>query len=140
MLYHLLNSQRHIREGAACVTALNAWWTGKGRAMPPSFIPITILTTDPQSLHNDGNGIALRLEVRETAPGVYRIGVFGNGSSDTKYSSILEIVTPIPADALIVVDKGMPGQVTPGPLASGWHAFTVQAAGWATGATTYKVA
>jgi hypothetical protein len=147
MLFHLVNSQRHIREGSACVSAFRAWWTGLGRAIPktPAAV-VSIFTADPAGAYKkDGNGIPYHLEVRETAPGTYRIGIFGNGSSDTKYLSYLDYsnnaaVGPVPSDAVIVVDQGMPGEVTlPAALAPGWHAFTVRAAGWATNTMTYFV-
>lgn len=143
-LLHLLNSQRHIREGAALLTKFQAWWTGKGRTIPA--VPADTMgsfAADPPTTHKDGNGIPFRLEVRETAPGAYRIGIFGTGSNDTKYTSELEVTGsqgPIPSDAVIVVDKGMPGEVTlPATLTPGWHAFSVKAAGWATNALTYLV-
>ncbi len=149
MLMHLVGSQRWLREGTAALTAFKAWWTSKGRPFPPS--PASTVSAKfndyPLSQHNDGNGDPYHLEVRETAPGAYRIGIFGNSSADQKYLSggpaqgeYTGVVGNVPADAVIIVDKGMPNQTTlPGNLTFGWHAFTVQAAGWATNAVTYKV-
>ncbi len=152
MLHHLSNSQRWIREGNAAYLAFRAWWTSKGRAFPPvPAIPFNQaggpFINDGMTAHKDGNGIDYHLEVRELAQdsGTYRVGIFGNGSGDTKYSNALEYtntagVGPLPADAVIIVDKGMPSQKTmPATLAPGWHAFTVQASGWATNAVTYRV-
>jgi hypothetical protein len=149
MLFHLVNSQRHIREGAACVNALKTWWTGKGRALPPS--PAAVVDTvrmgrAQQSTHTFGSPLMdYRLEVRETTPGSYRIGIFACASNDIRYTTQGEYTTaagigPVPADAVIVVDQGMPTeQLGTAGLARGWHAFTVRAAGWNTGAVSYLV-
>ncbi len=132
MMFHLVNSQRFIREGTAAYTALRAWWSGKGRPFPPSpAAVVTTFTSDPLE----------RLEVRETGVGSYRIGRFTSGNSvDAHYSTANEQAGGVPNDAVIVVDQGMPSETTlPGNLTAGWHAFTVRAAGWATNAVTYKV-
>lgn len=147
MLFHLVNSQRHIREGASCVNALKAWWTSKGLAFPPT--PAAVI--DPvrmgraqQSTHTFGSpAMDYRLEVREVSAGVYRIGIFACASNDIRYTTQGEYTTatgvgPVPTDAVIVVDQGTPNErVGATGLARGWHAFTVRAAGWNTGAVTY---
>jgi hypothetical protein len=94
------------------------------------------------ALHPDGNAIQYRLEVRETTPGQYTIGIFGSYSNDTRYAGIDYNGNPnvgtVPSDAIIVVDEGTAQQTTwPGTLTPGWHSFTVRAAGWATGAVSY---
>jgi hypothetical protein len=148
MLHHCVNSQRNIREGAAFITSFKTWWTGKGRALPPS--PAGVVNTATMgrpfvTTHVDGNVIDYRLEVREMTAGGYRIGIFGSASSDIRYTTQSEYTTnptvgPVPADAVIVVDKGMPSeQIGTAGLTRGWHAFTVRAAGWNTGAVTYFV-
>lgn len=147
MLFHLVNSQRHIRVGAKLINDFKAWWTGKGRALPPN--PAAVVNTAAMgrpkiSTHVDGNVIDLRLEVREVTPGNYRIGIFASASKDIRYLSGTDnqeqLNTPIPVDAQIIVDEGMPStQVGAANLTRGWHAFTVHAAGWNTGAVSYFV-
>jgi hypothetical protein len=146
MLFHLVNSQRHIREGAALINNFRSWWTGKGRTFPPN----PAATVDPYwgrpkvTTHMDGNAIDYRLEVREVTPGNYRIGIFGSSSADIRYgvggAGNEQPASGIPSDAVIVVDEGMPNQqIGTAGLTSGWHAFTVRANGWCTGAVTYLV-
>jgi hypothetical protein len=148
MLHHCINSQRHIREGAPFITAFKAWWAGKGRTIPsaPAAVVSPTLGRLLTTTHMDGNQIDYRLEVREVTPGTtYRVGIFGSASADIRYSTLQEYTTnpsvgPLPSDATIVVDKGMPSEQngTAG-LTKGWHAFTVRASGWATGAVAYFV-
>ena len=143
MLFHLVNSQRHIREGAPFITAFQAWWKTKHGALPPTPADVVGPFTTEVTSHLDYLNMPLRLEVRETTPGQqYAIGVFANSSADIRYGGIDYASNPnfgpVPSDAVIIVDQGTPQQTTwPGTLSPGWHSFTVRAAGWTTSAVTY---
>jgi hypothetical protein len=144
MLLHLVNSQRHIREGASFIASFQAWWKAKYGLVPAAPADtVGVFTTTP-ALHLDGNAIPYRLEVRESAPGQYTIGIFGSYSNDTRYGGIDYNGNPnvgtVPSNAVIMVDEGTAQQTTwPGTLTPGWHSFTVRASGWTTGAVSYFV-
>jgi hypothetical protein len=142
MLFHLVNSQRHIREGAPFIASFQAWWKGKYGPLPVAPADTIGVFTTTVAAHPDGNAIPYRLEVRETVPGQYKIGIFGSYSNDTRYAGVDYNGNPnvgsVPGDAVIVVDEGTAQQTTwPGTLTPGWHSFTVRATGWATGAVSY---
>jgi hypothetical protein len=144
MLLHLVNSQRHIRQGASLITSFQAWWKTKFGALPTQPADTVGVFTSMVATHLDPLGIPYRLEARETVPGQYTIGIFGNTSRDTRYGGIdysgHPTVGSVPSDAVIVVDQGTPQQTTwPAALSPGWHSFTVRAVGWATGAVSYLV-
>jgi hypothetical protein len=144
MLLHLVNSQRHIREGAAFIAAFQSWFKAKHGPLPAVPADVVGVFTVDATAHRDPLSIPYRLEVRETTPGNYRIGIFGSMSSDTRYAGVdystNATIGPVPSTAVIVADQGTPQEKTlPATLSPGWHAFTVRAAGWATGAVSYFV-
>lgn len=148
LLNHLVNSQRHLKEGAILIQNFNQWYSQKFPNDPiPNPAATVVAMTPGYTTHKDPNGVDYRLEVRQSSTDStsYSIGIFGSSSSDQRYGGVdyssNPSIGPVPADASIIVDEGMETETiwTEGKkLEVGWHSFTVRAAGWATGACTYQ--
>jgi len=130
------SSQRYLKEGDTFTTALRAWYVAKYGA-PPKPAAVVQSKFNPEELQY--------LEARATGPTTYRVGVFNlRGAGDQRYmegpSTNEAVGAPIPSDAVIWADWGLPSATTNlASLSSGPHAFTVRSAVMKTRATVIIV-
>ncbi len=129
-------SQRNLKEGATFTNALRAWYVAKYGA-PPVPAAVVQPAFNPESPQY--------LEARATSGTTYRIGVFNlRGAGDQRYlqgpGTNEAVGAPIPADAVIWADWGLPSQTTSlAGLPAGPHAFTVRSTVMPTRATVIIV-